>query len=64
MVINASPLDIIDESPPPEVIALAEERLNARSRKDWQAADEFRRKINSLGWNLQDKPDGYSLVKG
>jgi hypothetical protein len=64
MVNSAAPADVIDETPPPEVIELAEERQNARSRKEWQAADEFRRKISSLGWTIQDTPDGYSLAKG
>lgn len=64
MVKKAAPLAMIEESPPPEVIALAEDRQNARSRKEWQASDEFRRKIISLGWTIQDTPDGYTLKKG
>jgi hypothetical protein len=64
MVQSAAPANMNEEAPPPEVIALAEERQNARSRKEWQAADEFRRKISSLGWTIQDSPDGYNLVKG
>jgi hypothetical protein len=64
MVQSAAPANVNEEAPPPEVIALAEERQNARSRKEWQAADEFRRKISSLGWTIQDSPDGYNLVKG
>ena len=52
-----------DEVPPPEVVALAEERKQARNRKDWVAADEFRHKISSLGWIVQDTPDGYNLAK-
>jgi hypothetical protein len=52
-----------DEVPPPEVVVLAEERKQARNRKDWVAADEFRRKISSLGWIVQDTPDGYNLAK-
>jgi len=64
IVKNAAPVSFIEDSAPPEVIALAEERQNARSRKEWQAADEFRRQIISLGWKVQDTPDGYNLEKG
>jgi hypothetical protein len=61
---SAVPISAEEETPSPEVVTLAEERQNARLRKDWQAADEFRRKISALGWTVQDKPDGYNLVKG
>jgi hypothetical protein len=53
----------IDETPPPEVLALAEARQAARARKDWAAADENRRKIAALGWMVQDTPEGFKLVK-
>jgi len=61
---SAVPVSAGEEHPSPEVVALADERRSARLRKDWQAADEFRRKISALGWTVQDTPDGYNLVKG
>jgi hypothetical protein len=64
MVKRAAPAVLPDEAPPPEVISLAEERQLARGRKDWLAADDFRRKIISLGWTIKDTPDGYDLAKG
>ena len=63
MVKNAVPEEIHEDTPPPDVIALAEERLLARSRKDWLAADALRKRITSLGWTVQDTPDGYNLAK-
>ncbi|MCX7754546.1 MAG: hypothetical protein N2117_04790 [Anaerolineales bacterium] len=46
-----------------EILALVEARQAARARKDWTAADEYRRRIQSLGWMVQDTPDGPRLVK-
>ncbi len=57
------PASVMEESPPPEVIALAEARQAARARKDWAAADGYRRQILSLGWTVQDTPEGPRLVK-
>ncbi len=64
LVQNApSPAPVMDDAPPPEALRLAEERQAARARKDWAAADEYRRQITALGWTLQDTPDGPKLIK-
>jgi hypothetical protein len=63
MVKKAIPEGSKEEVPPLDVITLAEERLLARSRKDWLAADALRLRINALGWTVQDTPDGYNLAK-
>lgn len=63
MVNQAVPVDNSEGTPPPEVTALAEERQLARRNGDWAQADELRRKISALGWNVKDSSDGYSLVK-
>lgn len=47
--------------PPPDVIELAIERQRARAEKDWKKADQLRKKIEALGWMVQDNPDGYLL---
>lgn len=52
----------VDE-PSPEVLALLEARQAARARKDFNASDELRDQINSLGWQVQDTPEGQRLVK-
>ena len=57
------PAAVIDDVPPPEAARLADERQAARERKDWAAADEYRRQIAALGWTVQDTPDGPKLIK-
>ena len=57
------PVPVIDDLPPAEALRLAAERQSARERKDWAAADEYRRQVAALGWTLQDTPDGPKLAK-
>ncbi len=52
-----------DESPPPEVLVLVEERQAARARKDWAASDSLREQVADLGWLIQDTPEGPKVVK-
>ena len=47
--------------PPPEVLALVEEREVARGRREWPAADALREEINTLGWQVMDTPAGPRL---
>jgi len=47
--------------PTPEVTALAQERSQARSQKDFARADELRDAIAELGWIVTDTPDGFAL---
>ncbi len=44
--------------PPNEVLALVQQRQQARGRRDWAAADELRRQALLLGWQVSDTPDG------
>ncbi|MGC8669782.1 MAG: cysteine--tRNA ligase [Candidatus Micrarchaeia archaeon] len=46
---------------PHEVIALAEERVLARRMKEWKKADELRRQIESLGFEIADE-EGYKYT--
>ena len=48
--------------PPDEVRALAKEREAAREARDWQRSDELRDAIATMGWLVQDGPDGSTLV--
>ena len=50
-------------SVPGDVIAVAEERKQARANKDWAKSDELRDKLKSLGYAVKDSKDGYSLEK-
>jgi cysteinyl-tRNA synthetase len=53
------------EDAPPELVRLADERVAARERKDWAAADRLRSKIEAEGWEARDvvEPPGYRLVR-
>lgn len=62
MVLNAPAFE--DDKPSHEVIALAEERVLARSNRNWAESDKLREEITALGWTIQDSKDGYKLVKG
>ena len=48
---------------PLNVQQLAEERQQARGRRDWIIADVIRRKILALGWVVQDTTDGQKIVR-
>ena len=54
----------VDAEIPEEVAALAERREEARERRDWALADEFRRQIEEAGYVVEDTPDGPVLRKG
>ena len=47
--------------PPGEVLALLEQRQAARLSKDWSASDSLRQRIQELGWQVKDTPDGARL---
>lgn len=40
----------------------AEERVEARHRRDFAAADRLRDEIAAAGWQVMDGPDGFELV--
>jgi hypothetical protein len=48
---------------PTEIVRLADERQNARLRQDWVTADTFRQKMASLGWLVQDTPEGQKIIR-
>ena len=52
-----------EEGPPEEILALAEERQQARADKNWAASDRLRDEIAEMGWQVQDTSDGWNLVK-
>jgi cysteinyl-tRNA synthetase len=47
---------------PPEAVALAEQREEARARGDFEEADRLRAEIAALGWEVRDVADGFQLV--
>jgi cysteinyl-tRNA synthetase len=48
---------------PPEVKELLEAREEARKNKDWEKADEVRRRINMLGYLVEDSASGPKVTK-
>jgi cysteinyl-tRNA synthetase len=47
---------------PAEVVSLAERRQQARSERDFEAADGIRREIEAAGWEVRDEDEGFRLV--
>lgn len=57
-------LGLLDESPneiPDEIIALADERQQARDAKDFATSDRLRDELYAKGWSVDDRRDGYRL---
>jgi cysteinyl-tRNA synthetase len=46
---------------PPDVQALLDERDSARAAKDFARADELRRRLTKMGWEVMDLPDGTAV---
>jgi hypothetical protein len=61
MVQRASDSAGAESAPSDEVLALAEQRQQARTDKDWAAADRLRDQLAALGWTVKDTPDGPQL---
>ena len=51
------------ESAPDEIVALAQQRAEAKTNKDWGMADSLRAQIDAAGWTILDTKDGYKIVK-
>jgi cysteinyl-tRNA synthetase len=50
------------EDAPPELVELAERRVQARAERDFGEADRLRDEIDSAGWEVRDVADGFRLV--
>lgn len=48
---------------PQEIKRLAQERELARKNKEWEKADELRKKIENLGYEMKDTKDGFNILK-
>jgi cysteinyl-tRNA synthetase len=51
------------EAVPDDVRELAEQRAAARKAKNWNEADRLRAELHALDWEMEDRPDGYSLKR-
>ncbi len=49
------------ETIPDEVKSLAEARAAARRAKNWAEADRLRGELAAVGWEMEDRADGYAL---
>jgi hypothetical protein len=56
-------LALESENPTPQVMELVELRQVARMSKEWQKADQLRRQIAELGWQVVDTPEGPRIEK-
>ena len=52
-----------EEKPPDEVVRMAEQRIEARKRRDFPAADALRDQVKALGWSIEDGKDGMRVKK-
>lgn len=48
---------------PDEIITLAEQRLAAKKARDWATADKLRTEITAAGYQINDTPNGYTIMK-
>lgn len=57
-------LDLVKEEEMNEKVAdLVSQREKAREQKNWQLADELRSRIGTLGYLVEDAPEGTKVVK-
>lgn len=54
---------IEDDKPSDQVLALLEQRKQARANKDFAASDRLRDEIAALGWKVKDTKEGQQLEK-
>ncbi len=52
-----------EEEAPGEVVALAEQRIEARTARDFDEADRLRGEIEGAGWEVRDESGGFRLVR-
>jgi cysteinyl-tRNA synthetase len=55
-------LDSADAAAPSSVVALSEQREQARAARDFAAADRLRDEIREAGWEVRDGPAGPELI--
>jgi cysteinyl-tRNA synthetase len=52
-----------EEEAPGEVVALAEQRIEARAARDFDESDRLRAEIEGAGWEVRDESGGFRLVR-
>ncbi|MFH1998677.1 MAG: cysteine--tRNA ligase [Planctomycetota bacterium] len=62
-VLGVLDLDSASDIAPAEVLALAEERKQARKNKDFARSDQIRDQLKEMGWEVKDTPEGPKVTK-
>jgi cysteinyl-tRNA synthetase len=52
-----------EEEAPGDVVALAEQRIEARAARDFDQADRLRAEIEDAGWEVRDESGSFRLVR-
>jgi cysteinyl-tRNA synthetase len=52
-----------DDRAPADVVALARQRVAARTAREFDEADRLRGEIEAQGWDVRDEADGFRLVR-
>ncbi|MBB1543250.1 MAG: cysteine--tRNA ligase [candidate division SR1 bacterium] len=55
--------DSSEISVPDEILALAEQRKQAKADKNYALADQIRAELLDQGWEIKDTKDGFELIK-
>jgi len=58
-----TPAPVRPGAPPPEIVALAADRAEARATRDWARADELRASIESSGWKVVDNGARFRVTR-
>jgi len=53
----------VEDDIPSEIKELAQARWDAKKNKDWAKADEYRNQLSTLGYQILDSKDGYTIKK-
>jgi cysteinyl-tRNA synthetase len=61
-VLGLDSLSSAEDSVPADILAMAEERQQARASKDFARADSLRNTIADRGYEVRDAPDGFKVV--
>ncbi len=57
------PLPVERVTAPPDIVALAQARWDAKQAKDFAKADALRKELIARGWKTLDRKDGFELAK-
>lgn len=55
--------DVVEEEVPQEIKDMAEKRWQAKLNKDYKTADYLRNEISKLGFAINDRKEGYDIIK-